>query len=73
LNYYPLYLKRFLSVKEFPAIWISWPKKSSKIPTDITEDTIREIVLPLGLVDIHKPNWFLDFAMKSSLFKRGFR
>jgi hypothetical protein len=34
------------------AIWVSWPKKASKQPTDITEDTIREIALPLGLVDI---------------------
>ena len=33
-------------------IWASWPKKSSKVPTDITEDTIREIALPLGLVDV---------------------
>jgi hypothetical protein len=33
-------------------IWASWPKKSSKVPTDITEDTIREVALPLGLVDI---------------------
>lgn len=33
-------------------IWISWYKKSTGIPTDITEDTIREIVLPLGWVDI---------------------
>jgi len=33
-------------------LWVSWPKKSSKIPTDITEDTIREIALPTGLVDI---------------------
>jgi hypothetical protein len=34
------------------AIWISWPKKASKVPTDITEDVIREIALPLGLVDV---------------------
>jgi hypothetical protein len=34
------------------SIWISWPKKASKVPTDITEDTIREVVLPIGLVDI---------------------
>jgi hypothetical protein len=34
------------------AIWVSWPKKSSKVPTDITEHTIREIALPLGFVDI---------------------
>jgi hypothetical protein len=33
-------------------IWVSWPKKSSKVPTDITENTIREVALPLGLVDI---------------------
>lgn len=33
-------------------IWASWPKKSSKVETDITEDTIREIALPLGLVDV---------------------
>jgi hypothetical protein len=34
------------------AIWISWPKKSAKVPTDITEETIREVAFPLGLVDI---------------------
>lgn len=33
-------------------IWISWPKKSSGVRTDMTEDTIREICLPIGLVDI---------------------
>lgn len=33
-------------------LWVCWPKKASKQPTDITEDTIREVVLPLGLVDI---------------------
>ncbi|MDA1257098.1 MAG: DUF3052 family protein [Chloroflexi bacterium] len=32
-------------------IWISWPKKASKVPTDVTEDVIREVALPLGLVD----------------------
>jgi hypothetical protein len=31
--------------------WVAWPKKASKVPTDITEDTIREVALPLGLVD----------------------
>ena len=34
------------------AIWVSWPKKASKVPTDITEDVIREIALPLHLVDV---------------------
>jgi hypothetical protein len=33
-------------------VWVSWPKKSSGISTDVTEDVIREIVLPLGFVDI---------------------
>ena len=33
-------------------IWVSWPKKSSKVPTDITEGVIREICLPMGLVDV---------------------
>ena len=34
------------------AVWVSWPKKAAKVPTDITEDTIREIALPLGFVDV---------------------
>ena len=33
-------------------IWVSWPKKASKVPTDITEDTIRDICLPMGLIDV---------------------
>jgi hypothetical protein len=33
-------------------IWVSWPKKTSKVATDITEDVIRDVALPLGLVDI---------------------
>lgn len=34
------------------ALWISWPKKASGVETDITEDTIRAVALPLGFVDI---------------------
>jgi hypothetical protein len=34
------------------ALWVSWPKKSAKVPTDITEDVIRKVALPLGWVDI---------------------
>jgi hypothetical protein len=34
------------------ALWVSWPKKSAKIDTDVTEDAIRAEALPLGLVDI---------------------
>jgi hypothetical protein len=33
-------------------IWVSWPKKSSGVATDITEDVIRKVALPTGLVDI---------------------
>jgi hypothetical protein len=33
-------------------VWISWPKRSSKVPTDVTEDIIREVALPLGFVDV---------------------
>ena len=33
-------------------VWVSWPKKASKVATDITEDTIREVCLPMGFVDI---------------------
>lgn len=33
-------------------LWVSWPKQSAKVPTDITEDTIRELALPLGFVDV---------------------
>ena len=33
-------------------LWVSWPKKSAKVPTDVTEDTIRAVALPLDFVDI---------------------
>ena len=33
-------------------IWVSWPKKAAKVPTDITEDVIRAVCLPMGLVDV---------------------
>jgi hypothetical protein len=33
-------------------IWVSWPKKASRMPTDIIEDVIREVALPMGLVDV---------------------
>jgi hypothetical protein len=33
-------------------LWVSWPKKTSGVPTDVTEDVIRELALPLGLVDV---------------------
>jgi len=33
-------------------IWVSWPKKSSKVRTDISEDVIRDLCLPMGMVDV---------------------
>jgi hypothetical protein len=33
-------------------IWVSWPKKAAKVPTDITEDVIRDVALPMHLVDV---------------------
>ena len=40
------------SIHQNGMIWVSWPKKSSKLPTDVTEDVIRAIALSNGLVDI---------------------
>lgn len=40
------------AVRDDAAIWVSWPKQTSGVPTDITEDTIRELALPLGFVDV---------------------
>ena len=34
------------------AIWVCWPKKASKVPTDVTEDVVREVALPTGWVDV---------------------
>lgn len=39
-------------IKSNAAVWVSWPKKASKVPTDISEDSIRALALPLGFVDI---------------------
>jgi hypothetical protein len=38
--------------KPHQIIWVSWPKKSSKIPTEITEQDLRDELLPVGLVDV---------------------
>ena len=39
-------------IKQDGSIWVSWYKKAAKLPTEITEDVVREVALPLGLVDI---------------------
>jgi hypothetical protein len=40
------------SIRADAAIWVSWPKKSAGVPTDVTEDVIRQVALPLDLVDV---------------------
>jgi len=46
-------LARYREVLRSDAVvWASWPKKASKVPTDLTEDRIRELALPLGFVDV---------------------
>lgn len=39
-------------IEQDGAIWVSWPKKTSGVATDITEDVIRGVALPMGLVDV---------------------
>jgi len=43
-------LRRLLAPAGF--VWVSWPKKASKVPTNIDENVIRDICLPMGLVDV---------------------
>jgi hypothetical protein len=46
-------LERFRGALDPAAVvWVSWPKTSAKVDTDITEDTIRALALPLGFVDV---------------------
>ena len=39
-------------IKQGGSIWVSWYKKAAKVPTEITEDIVREACLPIGLVDV---------------------
>jgi hypothetical protein len=39
-------------IADAATVWVSWPKRSSGVPTDVTEDVIRAVALPLGLVDV---------------------
>jgi hypothetical protein len=39
-------------IRRDAALWVSWPKKTSKVSTEVNEDTIRAIALPLGFVDV---------------------
>lgn len=40
------------ALRDDAMIWVSWPKKASGVSTDITEDVVRELAFPLGLVDV---------------------
>jgi hypothetical protein len=40
------------ALRDDAAIWVSWPKKASQVVTDLSEDVVRELAFPLGLVDI---------------------
>jgi Protein of unknown function (DUF3052) len=40
------------AIRSDAAVWVSWPKKSSGVETDTTEDTIRDVALPMGFVDV---------------------
>jgi hypothetical protein len=40
------------SIEEDGFVWVSWPKRTSGVPTDVTEDVVRSVALPLGFVDI---------------------
>jgi hypothetical protein len=44
--------KLMKGIKPDGMIWVSWPKKSSGVQTDVTEGTIRKVCLPMGLVDV---------------------
>jgi hypothetical protein len=40
------------SISPSGMLWISWPKKASKVPTDVTEDVVRAVALEMGMVDV---------------------
>ena len=44
-------LQRVMPARGSGSMWIAWPKKASGVKTDVTEDVLREVVLPLGMVD----------------------
>jgi hypothetical protein len=49
----PNTLQRYRKILAADAVvWVSWPKKAARVPTDVTEDVIREVALPMGFVDV---------------------
>jgi hypothetical protein len=55
------------------ALWISWPKKSSALFVDLTEDIIRDIILPLGLVDVKVCAVNLDWSGLKLMVRKELR
>lgn len=54
-------------------LWISWPKKASKVPTTLTEDVLRDVFLPLGLVDVKVCAVDAVWSGLKFMFRREFR
>jgi hypothetical protein len=44
-------IRRIIPDRGTGSLWIAWPKKASGVKTDLTEDVLRDVILPLGLVD----------------------
>lgn len=44
--------RQLKAIRQNGMIWVSWPKKASEVPTDVAENVIRKVALPLGLVDV---------------------
>jgi hypothetical protein len=40
------------ALRDDGTLWVSWPKRASGLATDVTEDAVRDVALPLGLVDV---------------------
>jgi hypothetical protein len=40
------------AIKQAGMIWVSWPKKTAKVTSDMSEDVVRDVAFPLGLVDV---------------------
>jgi hypothetical protein len=48
-----VHLKRLRrKLRDDAAVWVSWPKRASKVATTVTENVVRELALPLGFVDV---------------------
>ena len=54
-------------------LWISWPKKAAKVPTTLTEDVLRDVFLPLGLVDVKVCAVDAVWSGLKFMFRREFR